>query len=605
MPVRRTRRSRRFLLVCVLALLLATGLAACNGPSEDDPAPAAPAQAADPAASPASDAPVSPAETPPPLTPPDAPVPDLPAEPAAPTASPLPTAPAISASEPAAAPGELSPLPAESPEPEPVLRSFRYDTYDRSGAVAEPGRYAFLADPGDLSSAVTTYEGLRDGTATALRIHTHDAHGVPQADLYDAVEAGDLVEWKQAADCFVRYTVTSAPTPAAGAVPRSFGVAWMTYAFTGCSGAISTAATDIDVTWGAVLPVLGGTSLTAPIRHGGAQILPRGWTGAVEAEQIVFPPAYNPDPFFWTDNLEEARRLPYWRDPVLPDGWRFGRAGTPGDAVAYGYVAYFISDEGGTGLDLIGRHANPLGWNRPAAWHPTDGSLFVTETRVIAGRPAWVQYSPPGPLHRVSGARLVVFDPATESQYLLDGKNLGFGGAGVDRLIAIAASLFEGPTRVLFYDTLDSAGGVGEPGRYAFLADPGDPSSAVTTYEELRDGTATALRIHAHDAHGVPQADLYDAVEAGDLVEWRQAADCFVRYQVTAVPEPCGRYGRGPDDRRGLDDLRLHRLQRPHRRGHGRHIRMGRPARSGGDQPDGAGIRTGSTQILSPRAGPG
>ena len=356
-----------------------------------------------------------PAETPPPpATPPDAPIPEPPAEPAAPG--------------------------------EPAPRSFRYDTYDRSGAVTEPGQYVFLADPADPASVVTTYEGLRDGTATALLIHTHDAHGVPQADLYGTVEAGDLVEWKQAADCFVRYQVTAVPDPPGDAVTRAFGVAWMTYAFTGCSGVISTTGTTtVDVTWGAVLSDLGGPTLTVPIRHGGAQILPRGWTGVVEAEHIVFPPAYNPDPFFWTDSLEEARRLPYWRDPVLPDGWRFGRAGTPGDAVAYGYVAYFISDEGGTGLELIGRHANPLGWNRPAAWHPTNGSLFVTETRVIAGRPAWVQYSPPGPLHRVSGARLVVFDPATASQYLLDGKNLGFGGAGVDRLIAIAASLFEPP----------------------------------------------------------------------------------------------------------------------------------------------------------------
>ncbi|MCY3887897.1 MAG: hypothetical protein OXG19_09410 [Chloroflexi bacterium] len=54
----------------------------------------------------------------------------------------------------------------------------RYDTYDLSGAVAEPGHYAFLADPDDPASAVSTYEGLRDGTTTALLIHTHDAHGI-------------------------------------------------------------------------------------------------------------------------------------------------------------------------------------------------------------------------------------------------------------------------------------------------------------------------------------------------------------------------------------------------------------------------------------------
>ena len=39
----------------------------------------------------------------------------------------------------------------------------------------------------------------------------------------------------------------------------------------------------------------------------------------------------------------------------------------------------------------------------------------------------------------------MIFDPVTESEYLLRGLNLGFGGAGIDRLIAIAASLFEPP----------------------------------------------------------------------------------------------------------------------------------------------------------------
>ena len=144
---------------------------------------------------------------------------------------------------------------------------FLYDTYDLSGAVAEPGHYVFLEDPADTSTAVTTYEGLRDGTATALLIHTHDTHGVSQVARYDAVEPGDLVEWKQAADCFVRYAVTSAPAPAVGAVTRAFGVAWMTYAFTGCSSAIATATTAVSVTWGGViLPDLGGGGGDQPDR---------------------------------------------------------------------------------------------------------------------------------------------------------------------------------------------------------------------------------------------------------------------------------------------------------------------------------------------------
>ena len=61
-----------------------------------------------------------------------------------------------------------------------------YDAYDlsgtvaapwrhRGGTVAAPGHYAFLADPNEPASVVVAYEGLRDGTATALLIYTHDA----------------------------------------------------------------------------------------------------------------------------------------------------------------------------------------------------------------------------------------------------------------------------------------------------------------------------------------------------------------------------------------------------------------------------------------------
>ena len=34
---------------------------------------------------------------------------------------------------------------------------------------------------------VTTYEGLRDGTTTALLIHKSDADGTSQADVYGEV----------------------------------------------------------------------------------------------------------------------------------------------------------------------------------------------------------------------------------------------------------------------------------------------------------------------------------------------------------------------------------------------------------------------------------
>ena len=357
-----------------------------------------------------------PVETPPPpATPPDAPVPEPPAEPAAPG--------------------------------EPAPRSFRYDTYDLSGAVAEPGHYAFLADqadPADPASVVTTYEGLRDGTATALRIHTHDAHGVSQADLYGAVEVGDLVEWKQADDCFVRYTVTDVkPDPSAASTRWWLGVEWMTYAFTGCSGPIAgdTAAT---FEWGD-LPDLGGTSLTAPIRHGSWQIVPENWSGATEAPEPYHElPGTGSLPLRTTESLAEAQTFLYWRTPTLPDGWTLDLATTSGEYVAYGYRAWFFGPEGRIIID--GGFFPNRGFAGEALWRVNDGWLYVVETRVIADRPARVRYSPLGPLHDSGGIMEVrIYDPATESGYALNALGAGWSGANIDSLIAIAASLFEPP----------------------------------------------------------------------------------------------------------------------------------------------------------------
>ena len=61
-----------------------------------------------------------------------------------------------------------------------------------------------------------------------------DADGVSRAAFLDTVEAGDLFEWRQAEDCFVRYKVTEVQAgPDSGTVPRKLlGVEWMTYART-------------------------------------------------------------------------------------------------------------------------------------------------------------------------------------------------------------------------------------------------------------------------------------------------------------------------------------------------------------------------------------
>ena len=240
-------------LVLAAGLALATGLAACSGAADDGAPAGATETAAPPAAStkppaaapsPALAAPAAGSETAhPPATPPDPPLPE-PVEPGAPAASPPTDDPTTPASE-------------EAPVPVAETTPLLYDTYDLSGAVSDPGRYAFLADPNDPTSAVTTYEELRDGTATALLIHMYDAHGVSQAHLYDAVAAGDLFEWRQADDCFVRYQVTAVQPDPTGTVPQKLlGVTWMTYAFTGCTGTIATT-TAATLDW-SDLPDLGG-----------------------------------------------------------------------------------------------------------------------------------------------------------------------------------------------------------------------------------------------------------------------------------------------------------------------------------------------------------
>ena len=99
-----------------------------------------------------------------------------------------------------------------------------------TGSVTDDGDYAFLTDPDDLTTMVTTYEGLRDGSTTGLVINKNDSAGASQADFYDLVEAGDIVEWREADDCFVRYPVTEVKDDPAGDPPRKLlAVKVMTY----------------------------------------------------------------------------------------------------------------------------------------------------------------------------------------------------------------------------------------------------------------------------------------------------------------------------------------------------------------------------------------
>ena len=185
--------------------------------------------------------------------------------------------------------------------PAPAVPTLSYGAPTTTGSVTDDGDYAFLTDPDDLTTMVTTYEGLRDGSTTGLVINKTDSAGTSQADLFDIVQAGDIAEWRKAADCFVRYEVTEVKADPTGTPPRKLlAVAWMTYAFTGCSGAISSTATA-SLQWGP-LPDLGGASLTAPVVHGMTQIVPEDWTGAIMEPDLRGDPS-GPPPYVYTTGL--------------------------------------------------------------------------------------------------------------------------------------------------------------------------------------------------------------------------------------------------------------------------------------------------------------
>ncbi len=336
------------------------------------------------------------------------------------------------------------------PPPDPKPGVFRYNRLDMTGRVETPGSYAFLKDSGDEaeggrdrraagSVVLTTYEGLRK-EANRLLVHEVDAGGTSHAGSYDAVRVGDLIEWRKSEDCFVRYRVRS--LPAAVQSPREFGVEQVTYAFTGCLDGTVPASEAIDVKAAAELPDLGGTSLRFPIVHGRSQIVPEGWTGAVEA-RVLSPEPEHHLPFFTTD-LAEARKRPFWREPALPGGWTFVEAYSGGvDAPSYGYCSRYTNAEGYGGVDICGYYATTTGKIQEASWRNGRG---VAEARTINGRAAVVLYSPQGPNHeRHSAVHVWVHDAETESTYWIGGGDSSLRGSNVDAAIAIARSLFESP----------------------------------------------------------------------------------------------------------------------------------------------------------------
>ena len=322
--------------------------------------------------------------------------------------------------------------------------ALRYKTYDLTGTAASAGSYAFLTDADSAMSAVATYEGLRDGSTEQLLIHKADARGTSQAALYDTVAAGDLFEWRQSYDCWVRYQVSEVkPAPSGAAARKLLAVERMSYAFSGCSGAIAADAAVL-LAWGP-LPDLGGPSLAAPLRYGPFQLVPEDWEGQVEQDPFRPWPGNSYANPVGTTELAEARQLPHWRDPTLPAGWTllFASSGDPSYDPPYGYCAWWANDRGYRGVEICGGF--DLSQDYPRESSRSNGVVAV-ETRVIDGRLAIVEYSPVGPNHNsLIAVRVLVSDPIPDAVYHVTGLDWTLTGDNVGAVIAIARSLFERP----------------------------------------------------------------------------------------------------------------------------------------------------------------
>ena len=254
------------------------------------------------------------------------------------------------------------------------------------------GSYAFLSDPDDTSTVVTTYEALRDGTTTALLIHTSDTHGASQAALYDAVEAADLFEWREAEDCWVRYIVEDVMPDPAGTVPRKLlAVEWITYTYTGCSGTISTSGLH-DIGWSPAN--IQSPDVTSPVRHGPFLLIPDGWTGEIQQEvRVTNEPSEaraTSSPADAMDGPADVQEHPLWSEPELPAGWVLASVDIAFDD--YLATTYTPADRAG----YVEAHVWELAWAPFYVRYvdPTSSGGQIDETRMIDGHPATLSYDP-------------------------------------------------------------------------------------------------------------------------------------------------------------------------------------------------------------------
>jgi len=106
--------------------------------------------------------------------------------------------------------------------------TFRYDTYDTTGAVATPGSHAFLTDAGSMTSTANTHDALLD--AAAIVVNVSDRFGASHETFYNSIAVGDVVEWYPVGyeDCWMRYKITALLPDPPGSPPRKrFAVEWL------------------------------------------------------------------------------------------------------------------------------------------------------------------------------------------------------------------------------------------------------------------------------------------------------------------------------------------------------------------------------------------
>ena len=421
MTARCTRRSLTFLLAAGLALTLA----ACGGTPSERPAPPATTTATAPPAAAEPTAP--PTATPPPTV----------AAPTEATATPPPT--------PTATP---APSPASTATPSPTATvtptTFRYNSFDRTGAAAAPGSYAFLMPDAQSTSVVTTYEQLRT-ESTVMRVNAKDEHGASWGDFYDTVAAGDRFELRETSDCWTRYHVTEV-TPPAGTY-REFAIRPYAYAYEGCSGAIAPSAA-VDYGWNPAPP--SKPDFTTLIRFGPWILDPGHWPGGRSPNPVPEPSApggrssggwhnySGDDP---VGDLATVKRHPLWSEPDLPEDWRLYRAFT-GNEGQYSFCASYTPPEGGYGVTVCIGYLDELPVHSGVSTTLDQDTVGETiyELRIVDGHPTKLIYSPPGTPYAAS-PYVEIYDEETGIYYGAYAYDAALKRQGADGVLAIARSL--------------------------------------------------------------------------------------------------------------------------------------------------------------------